>query len=158
MGVSGQRRAPAALYPRGKGPRYPLYRRLGGPQSQPGLRGNRKNPLPLPRIEPGSPGRPVCSQTLYWQSLDSTGVSVDVMSPSRQADVFMEPYSAIQRPSCPYMCRRLLMWRFALNKLERFSGVYTAVAGLPVGCRAMRYTAHAHTHTHTHTATHFSLS
>jgi hypothetical protein len=32
MGVSGQRHAPAALYPRGKDPRYPLYRRLGGPQ------------------------------------------------------------------------------------------------------------------------------
>jgi hypothetical protein len=29
MGVSGQRHAPAALYPRGNDPRYPLYRRLG---------------------------------------------------------------------------------------------------------------------------------
>jgi hypothetical protein len=29
MGVSGQHHAPAALYPRGKDPRYPLYRRLG---------------------------------------------------------------------------------------------------------------------------------
>jgi hypothetical protein len=28
MGVSGQRYAPAALYPRGKDPRYPLDRRL----------------------------------------------------------------------------------------------------------------------------------
>jgi hypothetical protein len=33
-GVSGQHHAPAALYPRGKDPRYPLYRRLGGPQSR----------------------------------------------------------------------------------------------------------------------------
>jgi hypothetical protein len=31
MGVSGQRDAPAALYPQGKDRRYPLYRRLGGP-------------------------------------------------------------------------------------------------------------------------------
>jgi hypothetical protein len=31
MEVSGQHHAPAALYPRGKDPRYPLYRRLGGP-------------------------------------------------------------------------------------------------------------------------------
>jgi hypothetical protein len=30
MGVSGQRHAPAALYSRGKDPRYPLDRRLGG--------------------------------------------------------------------------------------------------------------------------------
>jgi hypothetical protein len=34
MGVSGQHHAPAVLYPRGKDPRYPLYRRLGGPQTQ----------------------------------------------------------------------------------------------------------------------------
>jgi hypothetical protein len=38
MGVSGQRLAPAALYPRG-GPRYALHRRLGGPQSRYGRRG-----------------------------------------------------------------------------------------------------------------------
>jgi hypothetical protein len=38
-GVSGQR-APAALYPR-----YPLYTRLGGPQSRSGHRGYRKNPF-----------------------------------------------------------------------------------------------------------------
>jgi hypothetical protein len=36
MGVSGQRHAPAELYPRGKDPRYPLYRKLGGPQSRSG--------------------------------------------------------------------------------------------------------------------------
>ena len=33
--VSGQQHAPAALYPRGK-TRYPLYRRLGGPQGRSG--------------------------------------------------------------------------------------------------------------------------
>jgi hypothetical protein len=32
MGVSGQYHASAALYPRGKDPRYPLDRRLDGPQ------------------------------------------------------------------------------------------------------------------------------
>jgi hypothetical protein len=37
MGVSDQRHAPAALYPR-ENNRYPLDRRLGGPQSQSGLR------------------------------------------------------------------------------------------------------------------------
>jgi hypothetical protein len=31
--VGGQRHASAALYPRGKHPRYPLYRRLGGPSA-----------------------------------------------------------------------------------------------------------------------------
>jgi hypothetical protein len=62
-GVSGQRHVPAALYPR-----YPLYRTLGGPQSRSGHRGYRKNPLPLPGIEPRSPGRPARSQTLYCLS------------------------------------------------------------------------------------------
>jgi hypothetical protein len=37
-GVSGQSHAPAALYPRWKDPRYPLDRRLGGPQSRSGHR------------------------------------------------------------------------------------------------------------------------
>jgi hypothetical protein len=36
MGVSGQRHARAALYPRGKDPQYPLDRWLGGPQSRSG--------------------------------------------------------------------------------------------------------------------------
>jgi hypothetical protein len=36
MGVSGQHHAPAALLPPGKDPRYPLDRRLGGPQSRSG--------------------------------------------------------------------------------------------------------------------------
>jgi hypothetical protein len=59
---------PDRALPRGKNPRYPLYRRLSVPQSRSGHRGYRKNPLPLPGIEPRSPGRPVRSQTLYWLS------------------------------------------------------------------------------------------
>jgi hypothetical protein len=49
MGVSGQRHAPAALYPWGKDPRYPFDWRLGGPQSQSGqvqkLHGKKQIPL-----------------------------------------------------------------------------------------------------------------
>jgi hypothetical protein len=45
MGVSGQRHAPAALYPREKDHRYTLYRRLGGPQSRSGYGGWRKKSL-----------------------------------------------------------------------------------------------------------------
>jgi hypothetical protein len=65
MGVNGQRYASTALYLRGKNHRYPLYRRLGGPQSRCGHRGYRKNPFALLGIEHQSPGRPVRSQTLY---------------------------------------------------------------------------------------------
>jgi hypothetical protein len=40
------------LYFRGKGPRYPLDRWLGGPQNRSGQRREEKNLLPLPGIEP----------------------------------------------------------------------------------------------------------
>jgi hypothetical protein len=62
MEVSGERHAPAALYPPGKDSQYPLDRKLGGHQSRSGHRGYRKIILPLPGIEPRSPSRPVRSQ------------------------------------------------------------------------------------------------
>jgi hypothetical protein len=68
-GVSGQRHAPAELYTREKNSRYPLDRRLGGPQRRSEHRGWRKNPLPLPGIEPRSPGCPVRSQTDWTELL-----------------------------------------------------------------------------------------
>jgi hypothetical protein len=65
MGVSGKRQAPAALYPRGKDPRYPLDRRWMGPIA--GLDAEaRRKVLCLSRGS--NPGRPVRSQTLYWLS------------------------------------------------------------------------------------------
>jgi hypothetical protein len=70
-GVSGRRHASAALYHRGKDSRYPMHRRLGRPQSRSGHRGWRTNPLPLPRIEPRAPSRPIRIQTLYWLSYPS---------------------------------------------------------------------------------------
>jgi hypothetical protein len=60
MGVSGQHHAPPALYPRGKDPPVPR----AGLDTE--VRG--KIISPLPGIEPGSPGRPARSQTLYWLS------------------------------------------------------------------------------------------
>jgi hypothetical protein len=54
-GMSGQRQASAALYPREKDPRYPLDRRLGGPQSRSEHRS---------LFRGLNPGHPVCSQTL----------------------------------------------------------------------------------------------
>jgi hypothetical protein len=68
MRVSGQRHAPVALYPRGKDRRYPLYRRLGGPQSRSGHRGYRKNPLPSAGDRSWIVRSLVRSQTLYWLS------------------------------------------------------------------------------------------
>jgi hypothetical protein len=48
----------------GKGPRYPLYRRLGGPQSRFGHRGYRKKSFRLSR---GSNLDRPAVQPLYWQ-------------------------------------------------------------------------------------------
>jgi hypothetical protein len=58
--VRGQRHAPAALYPPGK-TRYPLYRRLGGPQ---GRYGQVRKISPTP-TGIRSPDRPARSQSLY---------------------------------------------------------------------------------------------
>jgi hypothetical protein len=59
-GVGGQHHAPAALPP-GK-TRYPLYRRLGGPQ---GRSGRVRKISPQPEFFFCSPDRPVRSQSLY---------------------------------------------------------------------------------------------
>jgi hypothetical protein len=42
MGVIGQSDDPYAFYPRGKDPRYKMYRSLGGSQSRSGHRGYKK--------------------------------------------------------------------------------------------------------------------
>ena len=55
--VSGQQHAPAALYPREK-TRYPLYRRLGGPQ---GLSRRRRISRP-PEYDPGPSGSCINSE------------------------------------------------------------------------------------------------
>jgi hypothetical protein len=69
MEVSGQRHAPAALYPPGeKTPGTHCTGRWVGPRAGLDTRGYRKNSLPLPEIEPRSPGRPVRSQTLHCLS------------------------------------------------------------------------------------------
>jgi hypothetical protein len=64
MEVSGQLHDPATL-PQGKNPRYPLGRRLGGPQSRSGRGGEEKNSQPPPGIEPLNPGLPARSPVLY---------------------------------------------------------------------------------------------
>jgi hypothetical protein len=61
--MSGQLHAPAALHP-GKSPRYPLDRRLGGPQGRSGRHGEEKILDPTgTQLRPL--GRPARSQSLY---------------------------------------------------------------------------------------------
>jgi hypothetical protein len=65
--VSGQRHAPAALYPRGKSPWYPLDRRLGGLQ-------NAEDRKIFCLCRGSNPDRPVRSQTLYWLSYSGSQI------------------------------------------------------------------------------------
>jgi hypothetical protein len=60
---------------RGKSPRYPLDRRLVGPQSQSGRRGEVKIPTP-PRFELRPLGRPARSQSLYRLSYHGSYLSL----------------------------------------------------------------------------------
>jgi hypothetical protein len=53
--------SPLPLYPREKSSRYPLHRRLGGPESRSGCYGEEKNLLPPTGIEPQFPDRPAGS-------------------------------------------------------------------------------------------------
>jgi hypothetical protein len=56
---------PRPLNTQGNSPRYPLDRRLGGPQSRSGRGGEEKNSQPPPGIEPLNPDRPARNPALY---------------------------------------------------------------------------------------------
>jgi hypothetical protein len=65
MVVSGQRDAPAALYPRGKEPGTHSTGGWVGPRAGLDTEVRGKILSPVPGIEPRSPGRPTRSQSLY---------------------------------------------------------------------------------------------
>jgi hypothetical protein len=70
---------PGRALPPGKLPPVPIGQETGWPSERSWHRGWRKNLLPLPGIEPRSPGRPVRSQTLYWLSYPgSLNISVSI--------------------------------------------------------------------------------
>jgi hypothetical protein len=53
------------VLPQGKNPKYPLDRRLFGPQNRSGHGVEEKNSQAPPGIEPRSPDRPAHNQSLY---------------------------------------------------------------------------------------------
>jgi len=65
MGVGGQHHAPAAIYPREKNPGTHWTAGWLGPRSGADTEARGKILLPLPGIEPLSPGRPIRSQKLH---------------------------------------------------------------------------------------------
>jgi hypothetical protein len=56
---------PGHALPLKKGPPEPTVQKAGWASELVWTHRLRKNLLPLPGIEPGSPSRPACSQTLY---------------------------------------------------------------------------------------------
>jgi hypothetical protein len=76
--MSGQLHAPAALPPE-KSPRYPFYRRLGGPQSKSGRYGEVNIFFTLTGLElPPPPLRPARSQWLYRLSYPGSTFSFKI--------------------------------------------------------------------------------
>jgi hypothetical protein len=75
MRVSGQRHAPAALYALGKDPPLPIVQEDGWAPESVWTQTRGKILSPLPVIEPGSPGRPTPSQTLYCPSYPAHALS-----------------------------------------------------------------------------------
>jgi hypothetical protein len=93
MGVSCQRHAPAALYPRGKNPRYKLYTGWVGPRTGLDTEARGKIISPVPGIEPRSPGRPVRSQTLNWLSYPGSQINTKAIQKSKAAKNTFEKYA-----------------------------------------------------------------
>jgi hypothetical protein len=73
MGVCGKRHDPAAICPQGKDPPLPIVHEAGwAPEPVWTQTPEEISYLPLPGIEPRSPGRPVRSKTLYCLSYPGT--------------------------------------------------------------------------------------
>jgi len=112
MGVDGQRHAPAALPP-GK-TRYPLYRRLGGPQGRSGLV---RKISPAPGFDPRT-AQPVASRyteetvVTYFESPSSTTVSFHIHSTSVFTNQpIIRPWSRGELSYlAPLLQRRMIGW------------------------------------------------
>jgi hypothetical protein len=104
--VSGKLHAPADLPP-GKSPRYPFYRRLGGPQSRSGRYGEVKIFYPTGNQTPAPPGRPARSQSLYRLSFPGSNIlSCICLKPCQTPDVVVPGY--LQRYESSILPARVL--------------------------------------------------
>jgi hypothetical protein len=100
MGMSGQRHAPAAIYPRERTPRTHCTGGWVGPRAGLDTENREKNPLPLPGIEHRSPGRPDRSQTLYC--LSSPGSKKKIYSTIIQRTCHLCPFITFCRRASDY--------------------------------------------------------
>jgi len=78
MGVSGQRHAPALLYPQGNDPGTHCIGGWVGPRA--GLDTEARGKI-LCVCQGSNPGRTVCSQTLYWLHFNIIARAVSICNP-----------------------------------------------------------------------------
>jgi hypothetical protein len=71
---------PLPPYPPGKSPRYPFYRRLGGPQSRSGRYGEVNIFDPTGTRNSRPPGRPARSQSLYRLGYPGSRIMLKLIS------------------------------------------------------------------------------
>jgi hypothetical protein len=100
--VSGQLHAPAAL-PSGKSPRYPFYRRLGGPQGRSGRYGEVKILYPTGTRTPAPPGRPRVSQARRQHEEGSSLCLVSSLTLKMGTICFSETSVDFHRTTWPYI-------------------------------------------------------
>jgi hypothetical protein len=128
-------------YTQGKSPRHPLVRRLGGPQSQSGRRGERKISFPwlyVPLLAVYMQPRLIFSRLhlfivyhyMFWSNWPSSGVQIVVMRES--VFVFVNAFysSRLYGLSCCYHARVWLM------VLLGFLFSLGSACGCPESCRS----------------------
>jgi hypothetical protein len=163
---------PRPLYPQGKGPSYPLDRRLGGPQSRSGRGGEEKNSQLPPEIEPWNPDRPAPSPALYRLRYHSSSGYIYIY-------IYIYSVSKSSRTESITKYTLIYLWYCSLrSKTESYGGkthetdsqtsdttvpsgrkLYHLQFSLPVTSpETFGYTpAYTHTHTHTHTICYLQL-
>jgi hypothetical protein len=93
------------LYPQGKNPRYPLDRRLGGPQSWSGRGGEEKNSQPQSGLEPPNPDHPARCQSLYRLSHPGSSVWYRDINYFTQFIYIFKSDKSVRRPvTCVWLC------------------------------------------------------
>jgi hypothetical protein len=84
---------PYLLYPWGRSPQYPLYRRLDGPQSQSGHSGEEKDSQPSLKVKHLKRNCPACSQSLYRLSYpDSYPTSLGYINIILPSTMWFHPF------------------------------------------------------------------
>jgi hypothetical protein len=118
MGVGGQRHAPASL-PTGK-TRYPLYRRLGGPQGRSGLM---RNISPPPGFDPRTV-QPVASRYTDCFDVDNEKVFISRCTNSKKEKIYQTHFLLLT-------LERLSHWPRGLRRVSAAARLLESCVRIP---------------------------